>query len=584
MVRLDRAARSANLAAADNSAAAQKHMAPEPTLRRQLSLPSGAFPGRAGCCLEALPSKGEPVEIPELSVEAPKVSLLDTSCTQRWLRTRGLRARAVPLEVEADVAALFSALDIQFEGMVLTRFLVMVLRALRDILDGTTHGSKLKDLIGRLANNIENLPGAHVDRSTFLRLFLPLATQHPDFLEDVPFRAAAQTALRRLELSQVVPSMEVNGRPIAESFDRPSTAGGSRALHPNEVALCKSPLPGRGREFHADARSVPAIDSPGARARSSSRPMASVSSSTRVALSTSLQSASGGSSASLRRNSSRACRKTENISQAALGDYGPTSPASPQKTSSLAPTSQSSNLRPSSGAFASAIGHCLRSSHGGNSSPSHLLTGNACDDPVGLIQPDDLGEEPLAVWHAASPSGRERTFGIVTLEAAKSESALHACTSMAHSGLHHMGVQLPNVTSSCSGRTGTALQNRGGARLGSLIGATAAVGATTAPTATSQHVHALNKEAHFESGSRNLRSDGNRPNSPPPMERHQRFGALSTAWGESGTHTSSSNIDTVPGNGHAATRKIHTSDRDISIASKHTSRSKSQQRRRSWLF
>jgi len=148
------------------------------------------------------------VDVPEVRTRFPELGILDTARTQRWLRKRGHQARRLPKDLEHPVLALFDALDLSGDGLIELQLLHATLLVLSDdLLSGELHqqGHDMRQILWELTTDVEHLMGIaqHVQRDAFVRLLLPLAARHPDFLEVLPFRAAAQTAIRQGELRRV---------------------------------------------------------------------------------------------------------------------------------------------------------------------------------------------------------------------------------------------------------------------------------------------------------------------------------------------------------------------------------------------
>jgi len=164
-------------------------MAPVPSLARNLSLPLHL----------------EVVQVPEIVGKTPTVGVLETSRTQRWFRKRGAKKAEVPLNLEAIVYAVYNALDVHHEGLVEWRVVRLVFKMLREFLGEGANLKERRKLLAQLIDcvGVKNDKAGHVRRDHFVKLVLPFASRNPDFFEALPFRAAAQTVLRRLELGRV---------------------------------------------------------------------------------------------------------------------------------------------------------------------------------------------------------------------------------------------------------------------------------------------------------------------------------------------------------------------------------------------
>jgi len=173
------------------------------------------------------PSAEDVPEVPEVSSRFPAKSvIIDTARTQRWLRRRGLQSQKLPKGLERPVLALYDALDVQGNGLIELRLLYVTLLVLHeDMLSGELQqGGDTRHTISELTADVEQLMGIvrHLQRAAFVRLLQPLAARHPDFLEVLPFREAAQTAIRRGELRRVfLGDIEAGNTSAASEPDSP---------------------------------------------------------------------------------------------------------------------------------------------------------------------------------------------------------------------------------------------------------------------------------------------------------------------------------------------------------------------------
>jgi len=149
----------------------------------------------------SLPLHLEVVQVPEIRAKTPQLGVLDTSRTQRWFKSHGLQAREVPLSIEAMANAVYNALDVRHEGIVEWRIVRLVFKMVREFLVDAQKRRLLGQLMDRVGCRQERT--GHLRRDTFVKLVLPFASKNPDFFEALPFRTAAQTVLRRLELRRV---------------------------------------------------------------------------------------------------------------------------------------------------------------------------------------------------------------------------------------------------------------------------------------------------------------------------------------------------------------------------------------------
>lgn len=121
----------------------------------------------------------------------------------------------------------------------------------------------MRQLLGQVVADVGYLagPACHVRRDAFVYLLLPLAVRHPDFLEALPFRAAAQTVICRFELGRVLRRGD-RGRASVRA-----RAGGecwrSEAEEGPEGEAAEEPAPPR----RGAAWSRPCSSSPGPEAR-----------------------------------------------------------------------------------------------------------------------------------------------------------------------------------------------------------------------------------------------------------------------------------------------------------------------------
>jgi hypothetical protein len=137
-----------------------------------------------------------------------QLGIIEAVRIQRWLLRRGRQTRQLPGDLEHPVLALHDFLDSRRNGLVELQLLHATLLVLRDDFlsrEFNLHGGDMKHILAELTADVEHLMGIaqHVQRDAFIRLLLPLAAHRPDFLQVLPFRAAAQTAIRRRELRRM---------------------------------------------------------------------------------------------------------------------------------------------------------------------------------------------------------------------------------------------------------------------------------------------------------------------------------------------------------------------------------------------